>query len=286
MLEFPEVTPVPLNTTPQLRIWWIGVGKASCIPFRAAGSHSRRARENVLHYAVSSYTPTIKALSFARDRFLKVSQTAQTRRRLCLVKMPTTPGCAELQGISEEAEAITTTIGNTFEISEWECPSALTVKSRIHDSDVLHFGGHGDANSIDPFRSSIILQSGAGTADPLSLGEIWRMDLRRAQLVYLSACSTAEMRNWDMVDEVIHLVSGFQVAGFANVVGTLWKADNAYSVDLARAFNANWSEMDGDGDQEDVLSRKGVAAALHSALVGTRRSTNPLGWALYAHFGV
>ena len=287
VLEFPEKTPVPLNATPQTRIWWIGVGKASCIPFHAAGNHSKRSRENVLHYAASSYTPTIKALGFARERFLTLNQTPFTRRKLCLVTMPTTPGFAELHGLSQEVDGITDTVANAFEISALECPSALTVKTQIQHSDVLHFAGHGDADSVNPFKSSIILKTDAGKSDPLSVGAIWEMDLRQAQLVYLSACSTAETRNWDMVDEVIHLVSGFQVAGFANVVGTMWKADSAYSVELAKAFYANLRGEGGDdGGGVDVLSRKGVAAALHSALMRTRRSTNPLGWALYAHFGV
>ena len=44
--------------------------------------------------------------------------------------------------------------------------------------------------------------------------------LRRthAEIAYLSACSTAEGQAARLVDEVLHVVSGFQVAGFRHVV--------------------------------------------------------------------
>jgi CHAT domain-containing protein len=45
--------------------------------------------------------------------------------------------------------------------------------------------------------------------------------LKHTQVVYLSACSTAENRVELLADEVIHVVSGFQVAGFAHVIGCL-----------------------------------------------------------------
>jgi hypothetical protein len=58
------------------RIWWIGVGIANYLPFHAAGNHSVGSTENTLHWAVSSYTPTIKALAHARE---KISATGKFR---------------------------------------------------------------------------------------------------------------------------------------------------------------------------------------------------------------
>ena len=49
------------------RIWWIGTGLASSMPFHAAGDHSPRSKENTFSRAISSYTPSIKALAYARN---------------------------------------------------------------------------------------------------------------------------------------------------------------------------------------------------------------------------
>ncbi len=51
--------------------------------------------------------------------------------------------------------------------------------------------------------------------------------LKGAQIAYLSACSTAENKAAWLSDEVIHLVSGFQVAGFPHVIGCLWPAGDS-----------------------------------------------------------
>lgn len=49
------------------RLWWIGVGIASTMPFHAAGDHSKGVGESIFGRAISSYTPTIKALQYARE---------------------------------------------------------------------------------------------------------------------------------------------------------------------------------------------------------------------------
>lgn len=69
------------------RVWWIGVGCLSAAPFHAAGDHSRRSTRNTLSRAISSYIPTIKALSFARQKKLNLGLNC----RLLLITMPTTP---------------------------------------------------------------------------------------------------------------------------------------------------------------------------------------------------
>ncbi|KAL0634420.1 hypothetical protein Q9L58_006668 [Maublancomyces gigas] len=57
-------------------------------PFHAADDHSRRATRNTLSRAISSYIPTIKAQSYAREKKLDLSNPDM---RLLLVTMSTTP---------------------------------------------------------------------------------------------------------------------------------------------------------------------------------------------------
>jgi len=48
------------------RVWWIGVGVASLLPFHATGDQSAGPLENTLSIVLSSYMPTTKALSYSR----------------------------------------------------------------------------------------------------------------------------------------------------------------------------------------------------------------------------
>jgi len=49
-------------------IWWIGTGVTNSLPFHAAGNHSLGSTRNTFSRAISSYTPTLKALGYARER--------------------------------------------------------------------------------------------------------------------------------------------------------------------------------------------------------------------------
>ncbi|KAL0634413.1 hypothetical protein Q9L58_006661 [Maublancomyces gigas] len=70
------------------RVWWIGVGPLARAPFHAAGHHYPHSTSNTISCAISSYIPTIKALSYARQKKLELRGPDS---RLLLVSMPTTP---------------------------------------------------------------------------------------------------------------------------------------------------------------------------------------------------
>ena len=59
--------------------------------------------------------------------------------------------------------------------------------------------------------------------DPLRVADLQTMNLRQHSpfLAYLSACGTGEMKENRLVDESIHLISAYQLAGFSHVIGTL-----------------------------------------------------------------
>ena len=50
------------------RVWWIGTGLTSSFPFHSAGDISAGLTESACYRAISSYTPTIKALQYAQER--------------------------------------------------------------------------------------------------------------------------------------------------------------------------------------------------------------------------
>ena len=83
---------------------------------------------------------------------------------------------------------------------------------------------------------------------------------------------------------MLHVVSGFQVAGFRHVVGCVWPSDDKVCVDIAKSF---YSELSQGGTVS--YDDRATALALHKAVVKVRESNEyrkrPLLWAQYVHFG-
>jgi CHAT domain-containing protein len=126
------------------------------------------------------------------------------------------------------------------------------------------------------------LQKRGGEQDRLTVHEVSELNLPEARMAYLSACSTAENKATRLSDEVIHLVSGFQVAGFPHVVGCLWPSKDTVCVEVADRFysllfcqgRTGW----GDGE---------VASALQQAVMAVKADMQqmPLLWAPFVHYG-
>ncbi|KAL2136726.1 hypothetical protein VTI74DRAFT_1767 [Chaetomium olivicolor] len=214
------------------RIWWIGTGLGSSMPFHAAGVHSPSSTENAFSRAVSSYTPSIKTLGYAQHR---ARATGSAQGSLLIATMPTTPAqvlqpaaCKppDLPGVVEEKKKIANTMNAYMSIEPLDLPSVDQVVDKLRDCCIVHFACHGYTDHTDPSNSGLILQNqGEGQEaeqDRLTVHMISELSLPRAHIAYLSACSTAENRAAELSDEVIHVVSGFQVAGFPHVVGCLW----------------------------------------------------------------
>src|ERR1700727_2991224 len=71
------------------RVWWIGTGLASSMPFHAAGLHRRGSTENAYSRVISSYTPSIKALAYARNCARSTGESRATPGSLLITTMPT-----------------------------------------------------------------------------------------------------------------------------------------------------------------------------------------------------
>ncbi|MCC5660122.1 tetratricopeptide repeat protein [Nostoc sp. XA010] len=92
----------------------------------------------------------------------------------------------------------------------------------------FHFTGHGYHILDRPRESALALAD----TEKLTLGDIFEcqeLDLRKYQLICLSACETGitsqEFSKERIIDEYVGLVSGFLAKGANNVVSTLWRVD-------------------------------------------------------------
>ncbi|KAJ6084211.1 hypothetical protein N7486_011011 [Penicillium sp. IBT 16267x] len=284
-LKEPQATDLP-------RVWWIGTGLASSLPFHAAGDHLFGSKANAYTYIISSYTPTIRALGYARKRASALQELTVKKPELLVALMPTTPNVdgkpvGALKSVTEELSVITDALTSTHSVQPLDYPSRQDVLEHLADCDMAHFACHGSSEIKDPSNSYLILQrpgeqpSSPPIADKLTVQDISQALLGRSRIAYLSACSTAENRAEQLVDEVIHLASGFQVAGFPHVIGALWPADDQVSVRMAEMFYQRISAA-------HPANERAVALALHEAVVSVRDRypRQPLLWAQYVHLGV
>ncbi|KAM7182922.1 CHAT domain containing protein, partial [Rhypophila sp. PSN 637] len=267
------------------RIWWIGTGLATSMPFHAAGTHSVNSTDNLYSRAVSSYAPSIKALAYAHSR---AKATDRTKGTLLMATMSTTPGSPkppDLPGVAKEKQKILDVTGRHLLTESIDQPSVNRLIKRLPHCSIAHFACHGSTDYSDPSNSGLILQKSGDTApeqDRLTVQMVSELSLTHARLAYLSACSTAENKAPQLTDEVIHVVSGFQVAGFPHVVGCLWPSNDRVCVEVASGF---YTTLLGKGGMR--WHNDDVAAALLKAvnLVRENERSMPLNWAQFVHYG-
>ncbi|WP_443068328.1 CHAT domain-containing protein [Streptomyces sp. NBC_01358] len=91
------------------------------------------------------------------------------------------------------------------------------VREAIQRHGWIHFACHGVSHRDDPSAGALLLHRG----NPLTVTDIAAMDTNGVGLAFLSACDTVH-GGLKLADESIHLASAFLLAGFPQVVGTLW----------------------------------------------------------------
>jgi hypothetical protein len=278
------------------RVWWIGCGLASSMPFHAAGIHINASQENALSKVVSSYTPSVKALNHARSQIRHTQNYQPAQDQMLVTLMPETPRGAndktrfkQLKGIPAEAQKIAEIASPHVNLVVCTRPGADDILGQLGNCQITlaHFACHGKSHPTDPSSSGLVLQrlapDGTPEQDYLSIYRISQLRLKHAKIAYLSACSTAENKSAKRQDEVIHIVSGFQVADFPHVIGSLWPAGDAECVQVASGF---YSKLFENGSVSGVGGLR-VACALQEAVLAVRAEDvdMPLNWAQFVHFG-
>jgi hypothetical protein len=277
---------VPSSPETLPRVWWIGTGLASSYPFHAARDISAGPTENTFCRILSSYTPTVKALMHARERASTSGSSSERPLKLLIVTMAHTPGASDLPGVKAEASTIVEVLGASVHVEILDQPDAVSVLRQIRQCNIAHFACHGISDSMDPSQSGLLLQTAAAEPrqDILNVIKLCEDGEAQGKIAYLSACSTAETQVQSLVDEVLHVVSGFQVAGFRHVIGSLWRSYDNMCVEVAKAF---YTELCRNCTIN--YTDRAVAMALHKAVSEVSKSdeyrNRPLHWAQFVHYG-
>lgn len=257
------------------RLWWCPVGLLSLLPLHAAGHHPRHRSATdsdgrwTADLVVSSYTPTLAALTRGRNR-----RPEPTVRRHLAIALQETRGMAALPAVADELAGLRRHAARTTEVVTLAGPAATqrAVLDALPRCDRIHFACHAAQDFVDPAASAFSLHDGV-----LSIADIAAMELDDAELAFLSACQTATGVP-DLADEAIHLAAAVQLTGFRHIIATSWSVGDTSAALMSDHF---YRELASSGSGAEP------AMALHRAVRALRDSdpTDPVTWATYVHFG-
>ncbi|MGC4999988.1 CHAT domain-containing protein [Streptomyces sp. DT195] len=257
------------------RVWWSPGGPLAALPLHAAGHHGDHSR-TVLDLAVSSYTPTVRALAYARAR----AAGPPPAGRLLAVVVPDAPGARRLGGVRREVRELSALLPT--EVVAGPQATFAGVMAALPAHPYVHFACHGVSEPDDPSRARLLVHD--HQEHPLTVRHISRLELPDARLAVLSACETARGSE-RLADESIHITSAFQIAGYPHAIGTLWPVHDAVAVRVTRSL---YRRLRGEhGADSEGLDAGQAALALHHAVRECRTAFpgSPSLWAAHVHSG-
>lgn len=257
------------------RVWWSPGGPLAALPLHAAGHHGDPTR-TVLDLAVSSYTPTVRALAYARARVAGPPPAG----RLLAVVVPDAPGARRLGGVRREVRELSALLPT--EVVAGGRATFAGVLAALPAHPYVHFACHGVSEPDDPSRARLLVHD--HQEHPLTVRHISRLELPDARLAVLSACETARGSE-RLADEAIHITSAFQIAGYPHAIGTLWPVHDAVAVRVTRSLYQGLRTEPHPGSVELDAGR--AALALHHAVRECRAAFpgSPSLWAAHVHSG-
>ncbi|KAH6990039.1 CHAT domain-containing protein [Ilyonectria destructans] len=261
------------------RICWIPVGVMTNFPIHAAADPDTG--DNAMDTIISTYGTTIKGLRHSQQ---KLSSLTPGRGSGLLVAMQQTPGESNLQFALDEVSSLeallkpilpaTAVLSNPPDPgTTGSIPTKHSVLSRLSDAEVLHLSCHGLADTENPSQSRLLLLDWqSSNPGPLTVADITAQRLPNARLAFLSACHAAVGRSPDLLDEGIHLAGAFQLAGFPQVVGTLWQVSDKRAMQLSKKV---WQMIlaSSDGNSTRSIEYQRLAEVMNRAVRELRRDT-------------
>jgi CHAT domain-containing protein len=199
------------------------------LPLHAAGPY-RKGQRNLPHLYISSYTPTLAAL--IRARWRDPSNPTTTQKRFIAIGQAKAAGESELVSVGAELVNIGQRIDGlaTFTRIDGEESCTSRVVEEFGKNEWVHLACHGLPNRKQPFESAFALHDGHFT-----IQQIIGCDFKNPEFAYLSACHTT-VGDEKSPDEVIHLASAMQFAGFRSVIGTMWAVDDGETNKITSTF--------------------------------------------------
>ncbi|KAF6742520.1 CHAT domain-containing protein [Ephemerocybe angulata] len=275
---------VSLSNYPSPRIWWCPTGPLSFLPIHAAGIYANEGTECLLDYAVSSYTPTIAALT---DRVRNARPIEKATSGLFMTCQPNAPSASHIPGTTKEVQFIDnlmTKEGLRSERLEGSTITPAICLDSMERFNSIHLACHAYQDATNPLESRFLFHKGS-----LDLFTILQRNLKDADLAFLSACQTGTGSE-KLPDEAVHLAAGMLAAGYRRVVATMWAIRDKHAPHVATDFYQYLLDHRDPGDGSGFDGTHS-ARALHHATqqlrirLGNNSDESLLAWIPYVHFG-
>jgi CHAT domain-containing protein len=187
--------------------------------------------------------------------------------------VPTTEGFPPLPGARQEADLIGACFPTRHTSRVGEQATRAEVLNDLRGHAYVHFACHGGFRVDEPSAAALYLHDG-----PLTVLDVAALRLTGAEFAFLSACQTAV--GGGLPDESIHMASALQLAGFRQVIATLWTIADQQAPYIAQRVY----DLLSDGDHLDLTR---TARALHQVVRELRDAYpgDPSRWASYIHTG-
>ncbi|MFF7639880.1 CHAT domain-containing protein [Streptomyces canus] len=264
----PVVAHLRLSRGSRRRLWWCPTGPLSLLPLHAAG-HPGDLDRSLLHRAVCSYTPTLRALVTAHR-----SREADADPRMLIVAMPNGPGQPPLPDAARERDHLRALFPTPLStVLSDDVATRDKVLDALSSHHWVHFSCHGEEIVGAPAQSRLMLADG-----PLTVADLIAAR-PSGEFAFLSACQTAAS-GVTLLNETITLAATLHYAGYSHVIGTLWSVLDSVTTDVAAGI---YGELTASGRFRPASA----AQALHTAVLRLRAkySSQPSVWAPYMHIG-
>jgi CHAT domain-containing protein len=219
---------------------------------------------------ISSYVPTLSLLLSSTE------PTVNSPFKHVSVIQPSAPGVSQIPHTKKELEFIRQHIGDREHVVlDGHEGTKRRVTKAMSDSNWVHLACHGSQRQDNPTKSGLMLEDGC-----LTLEEVIKLDLPKAEFAFLSACQTVTGEE-TLSDEAVHIAGGMLLAGYRGVVATMWSIQDDLAPEVADEFYRHMME---GGRRPD--GRK-AAEALHYSIVKLRKKgISPTSWVPFVHLGV
>jgi CHAT domain-containing protein len=189
--------------------------------------------------------------------------------------MPETPDENELENSVSETKEISEALPGSV-LLEGESATFDRVADELRTTNWVHFACHALTDAAAPSNSRLLLHD--HRKNPLDVRKLTRLRLTAADFAFLSACQTA-VPTPDLADEAIHIASAFQLAGFRNVIGTLWPIFDDIAGETSEKFYSYLAS--------GAINPSEIAVGLNQAVRAIRHRfpTLPSHWASHVHIG-
>ncbi|KAJ3505768.1 hypothetical protein NMY22_g17465 [Coprinellus aureogranulatus] len=243
----------------------VRLGPLSFLPLHAAGIYGVGSDEGISDFVVSSYTPTVTAIT---ERVKNARPMDGDTSGLLLTCQPKVPGSAPIPGTASEKEA--------------RCRPNKCLE-QMERFSIVHLACHASQVVEDPLQSRFLFHEGT-----LDLAKIMNRNLKNADLAFLSACQTSTGED-QLSDEAVHLAGGMLAAGYRRVVATMWAIGDRHAPEVANDFY-DYLWKDREAQNGAGFSGEKSAYALHHAIRQLRQrlddsEESQLTWIPYVHFG-